>query len=50
MIPGRKPIGTATLIVKVCGALVSAPPLAVPPLSWSVTETSALPLALVAGV
>jgi len=39
-----------TLIVKVCTAEVSTPPLAVPPSSCSATETVALPLALAAGV
>ena len=39
-----------TVIVKVCAALVSAPPLAVPPLSWIWTVTVAVPLALAAGV
>ena len=39
-----------TVIVKVCAALVSTPPLAVPPLSCSVTVTVAVPLALAAGV
>ncbi len=39
-----------TVIVKVCGALVSTPPLAVPPLSWMRTVTIALPEALAAGV
>ena len=39
-----------TVIVKLCGADVSTPPLAVPPLSESVTEIAALPLALAAGV
>ena len=33
------------VIVKVCGALVSTPPLAVPPLSCTVTVTVAVPLA-----
>ena len=36
--------------MNVCGALVSTPPLAVPPLSCSCTVTSVLPLALGAGV
>ena len=39
-----------TLIVKVCTAEVSTPPLAVPPLSCSATATVALPLALAASV
>ena len=39
-----------TEIVKVCAALVSWPPLAVPPLSWTCTVTVAVPLAVVAGV
>ena len=36
--------------LKLCGALRSAPPLSVPPLSTSVTVTSAVPLASGAGV
>jgi len=39
-----------TVMVKFCGALVSLPPLAVPPSSDSVTVMVALPLALAAGV
>src|ERR671922_147604 len=39
-----------TLIVKVWGALVSTPPLAVPPLSTALTVTVAAPLASAAGV
>src|SRR5262245_25018140 len=39
-----------TVIVKVCGALVSWPPLAVPPLSCRRTVTVALPFAFAAGV
>ena len=39
-----------TVIVKVCVALVSTPPLAVPPLSWIVTVTVAVPTAFAAGV
>ncbi len=39
-----------TLIVKVCGALVSTPPKAVPPLSCATTVTVAEPFAFVAGV
>src|ERR1044072_50507 len=39
-----------TVIVKVWMALVSTPPLAVPPSSWIWTETVAEPLALAAGV
>jgi hypothetical protein len=39
-----------TVIVNVCGALVSTPPLAVPPSSCSRTVTVADPLALAAGV
>ena len=39
-----------TVIVKVCVALVSTPPLAVPPSSVIVTVTVAVPLALAAGV
>ena len=39
-----------TVIVIVCGTLVSSPPFATPPLSWSLTETVAVPLALAAGV
>ena len=38
--------GVFTVMVKVCAALVSAPP----PLSWSCTVTVALPVAPVAGV
>src|SRR5205809_46277 len=41
---------TPILITKDCTADVSAPPLAVPPLSWSATLTVAVPLALAAGV
>ena len=32
-----------TVTVKVCGELVSTPPLAVPPLSWAVTVTVTVP-------
>ncbi len=39
-----------TVIVNVCAALVSTPPLAVPPSSWILTVTVAEPLALAAGV
>ena len=39
-----------TVSVNVCTALVSTPPLAVPPLSWIWTETVALPFASAAGV
>ncbi len=39
-----------TLIVKVCAALVSMPPLAVPPSSCARTVTVAEPFALRAGV
>src|SRR5437867_1555642 len=39
-----------TVIVNVWGGLLSTPPLAVPPLSWSCTVTVAVPLALEAGV
>ena len=39
-----------SVMVKVCAAFVSTPPLAVPPLSWTVTVTVALPLAFAAGV
>ena len=39
-----------TAIVKVCVALVSSPPLAVPPLSLRETETVAVPFAFAAGV
>ena len=39
-----------TVMVKVWVALVSTPPLAVPPLSWMLTVTVAEPLALAAGV
>src|SRR6059036_1051142 len=35
-----------TVMINVCGALVSTPPLAVPPLSLAVTVTVAAPLAL----
>ena len=39
-----------TLITKVCGAEVSTPPLAVPPLSCRVNVIVAVPLAFAAGV
>ena len=39
-----------TVMVKVWGAEVSLPPLAVPPLSFRVTVTLATPLAFAAGV
>ena len=39
-----------TVIVKVCGPLVSTPPFAVPPSSWMRTVTVAEPAALAAGV
>ena len=39
-----------TVMVKVCGADVSTPPFAVPPLSVSCTRDVAVPLALAAGV
>ena len=39
-----------TVMVKVWVALVSTPPLAVPPSSWMLTVTVAVPLALAAGV
>jgi hypothetical protein len=39
-----------TVIVNVCVALASMPPLAVPPLSLSCTVMVAVPLALAAGV
>lgn len=39
-----------TVMVKVCGALVSTPPLAVRPVSYAVTVTVALPLAFNAEV
>ena len=39
-----------TLITNVCAALVSTPPLAVPPLSCKRTVIVALPLAFAAGV
>ena len=39
-----------TVMVKVCAAVVATPPLAVPPSSWAVTVTVALPLAFAAGV
>src|SRR5205814_2169231 len=38
-----------TVMVKVCGAELSTPPLTVPPSSWRVTVTVALPLASGAG-
>jgi len=42
--------GGFTVIAKVFVSLVSSLPLAVPPSSWSVTLTVAVPLALSAGV
>ena len=39
-----------TVIVNVCGARVSTPPLAVPPLSLSVSVIVAVPMAFGAGV
>ena len=39
-----------TVIVKVRVVLVSAPPFAIPPLSWILTDTVATPYAFVAGV
>ena len=39
-----------TVIVNVCGGLVSMPPFAVPPLSWTVRVTIAEPTASGAGV
>ena len=39
-----------TLMVKVCGALVSTPPLAVPPSSWMRTVTVAEPDCSLSGV
>src|SRR5438552_2518096 len=39
-----------TVILKVCGAEVSTPPKAVPPLSMSLTVTIAVPVTFVAGV
>ena len=39
-----------TVMVKVWVALLSTPPLAVPPSSWMLTVTMAEPLALAAGV
>ena len=39
-----------TVMVKVCDAEVSIPPLAVPPLSCTVTVKSELPVAFAAGV
>ncbi len=39
-----------TVMVNVCAALVSTPPLAVPPLSWMCTVTVVLPSTLAAGV
>src|SRR5665213_1716078 len=51
---GRLNVGgwftNCTVIVKVWGALVFWPPLAVPPLSIAVTDTVATPLELAAGV
>ena len=38
------------MIVKDCGAEVSTPPIAVPPLSWATRVIVALPLAFAAGV
>ena len=38
------------VIVNVCGALVSTPLLAIPPLSWRRTVTVVVPLAAAAGV
>ena len=49
VITGASLIGV-TVIVKVCVALVSTPPLAVNPLSCICTVTVALPLALAVGV
>jgi hypothetical protein len=43
-------VGAVTVIVKVWGREVSTPPLAVPPLSWTLTVIVALPLWWVAGV
>ena len=42
--------GGMTVMLKVCGALVSVPPLAVPPSSWMRTVTVAAPLAPNPGV
>src|SRR5258705_371114 len=39
-----------TAMWKVCGGEVSTPPLAVPPLSWACTLTTALPFASAASV
>ncbi len=39
-----------TVMVNVWSALVSTPPLAVPPLSWTWTVTVAVPVAFGAGV
>ena len=47
--PGASLTGV-TVIVNVCGALVSTPPLAVPPLSWMLTVTVATPNASGAAV
>ena len=48
------PVGASltevTVMVKVWVALVSTPPLVVPPLSWRATVTVAVPLALGAAV
>ena len=39
-----------TVMVKVWAALVATPPIAVPPVSWAVIVTVAVPLAFAAGV
>ena len=39
-----------TVMVNICGADESTPPLAVPPLSWTATSNVALPVASAAGV
>ena len=39
-----------SVIINVCAALVATPPLAVPPVSWAITVTVAVPLAFAAGV
>jgi hypothetical protein len=54
-VPGAKAkVGASftaeTVMTKVCAALVSTPPLAVPPESCIVTDTVAVPFAFAAGV
>ena len=46
----RRVVDGVTVIVNVCGATVSTPPLAVPPLSWMLTVTVATPNASGAAV